>query len=134
MIQVGENPEILLLFLLLSFYFFFEQVESDFLERISIQLSAKLKVESKLRRQFAVTLFARQKVEGGSRTLSFAATGQRATVTLQPPYLINFVSKTINIHLFHNWVRLFGKDVLEIPELKSNLIIGNLFILLKFNI
>ena len=74
------------------------------------------------------------KAGGGSRTLSFAATGQRATVTLQPPYLINFVSKTINIHLFHNWVRLFGKDVLEIPELKSNLIIGNLFILLKFNI
>ena len=31
------------------------------------------------------------------------------------------------IHLSPDCVRFFGKDVLEISELKSNLIIGNLY-------
>ena len=31
------------------------------------------------------------------------------------------------IHLSRDCVRFFGKDVLEVPELKSNLIIGNLY-------
>jgi len=37
------------------------------------------------------------------------------------------LKKFRSIHLFLDWVRFLGKDVLEISELNSNTIIGNLY-------
>jgi len=69
---------------------------------------------------------------GIKRQLLFGALAEivsstRKVFKLNIFFLRKYTATELIIHLSPDCVRFFGKDVLEIPELKSNLIIGNLY-------